>query len=68
MDPWAYHRDQYYSAKDAVHEASFANGWGAALKDHFVVMMALAQIDIAERAIASVATELNCNYHDGGDE
>lgn len=68
MDPWKNHRRNYMDARAAVFRSYPADGWGKDLQDHFTVIVALAQIDIAERAIASVATELNCKYHDGEDE
>jgi hypothetical protein len=57
MGTWALHRDRYYTARDAVENAPEYEGLGG-LSKHSLVSAALVQIDIAERAIASVADEI----------
>ena len=63
---WHYFRDRYSSAKAAVDNAPYCQtAWDAgALPDHPIVKLALQQIDMAERAIASVADELLAKEED----
>ena len=57
---WKYFRDSYSAVKSAVDRAhQWDDAWPvAALAEHPTVKLALQQIDMAERAIASVADEL----------
>lgn len=64
---WAWHRNSFYTARAAVEEAPAYEGLGDLAK-HPVVAAALIQIDMAERAIASVADEINSVFHDGETE
>jgi hypothetical protein len=63
---WEYFRDRYSSANAAVDNAPYCQtAWDAgALRDHPIVKMALQQIDMAERAIASVADEMVNRYEE----
>lgn len=60
MSDWSWHRAKYDSAQSALDYIGCANSSLARLGQHATVAVALAQIDMAERAIASVAEELEC--------
>lgn len=64
---WSWHRDKFYTARAAVEEAPAHEGLGDLAK-HPLVAAALIQIDMAERAIASVADDINSIFHDGDPE
>lgn len=61
MSDWSRHRGQYRSAQGALDYIGCAGSYALArLPEHPTVVLALSQIDMAERAIASVAEELEC--------
>lgn len=64
---WAYLRDRWMQAAAAVCDAEHNEGL-AGLGKHPTVIAALAQIDMAERAIASIADEMLVKYHDEPEE
>lgn len=55
---WDYLRDRYTTAKAAVDAADTYDGLGAEFTTHPTVRAALAQIDMAERAITAIAKEM----------
>lgn len=60
---WASQRGRYCEARAAVEAAQACAEWRG-LSQHQTVIAALVQIDMAERAIADVATEMeiwHCN-------
>lgn len=63
MTSWDMIRSQWTRAESAVHAAGGVEGLER-LRDHPVVQAALAQIDMAERAIASVANEMLVAFYD----
>ncbi|HET8666848.1 MAG TPA: hypothetical protein VFM10_02640 [Terriglobales bacterium] len=64
---WAECRDRYYTAKAAVEDAHYYEEFSDLAK-HPVIVAALIQIEMAERAIESVANQISIKYHDGDDE
>lgn len=60
MSDWSRHRAKYDSAQSALDYIGCTNPALARLGQHTIVAVSLAQIDMAERAIASVAEELEC--------
>ena len=64
---WAWHRDQWIAAAHAVENTRRVEGLEA-LSLHATVKAALAQIDMAERAIASVADGMLIAYYDEPEE
>ena len=67
MTGWGNYRNQWSSPRAAVENASIYEGWET-LKRSPLVQQALLQIDAAERVIASVADEMQIQYHDGEDD
>lgn len=65
---WASYRPGWTTLAAAVRNAPDWEGWGERLQKHPVVTAALTQIELAERAIQSVADQLNCEYHDEPEE
>ncbi len=64
---WKWHRDRWTGLASAVSDACSVEGL-ADLSKHPTVQFALAQIDAAERAVASIADEMLCKYHDGDED
>jgi hypothetical protein len=59
---WRYLRDRYYTTQAAVDAAAHLEGLGLKFQTHPTVRAALAQIDMAERAVNSVAAQLEAGY------
>jgi len=68
VSDWPRHRKAYYSAGGALDYIDCASDALARLPEHPTVIAALAQIDMAERAIASVAEQLEHEQYERDEE
>lgn len=64
---WSYLRGRYYSVAAAVENSASVEGL-TLLPQNEAVKEALRLIEIAERAIDSIANEMLVKYHDGDEE
>lgn len=63
---WSYLRDRYYSVSAAVENSASVEGLQL-LAENPAVKTALLHIEMAERAIDSIANEMLVKYHDEED-